>query len=53
MLSMLKRTIDLIYAFLLPDQKNDFGVPFRYRLLVVALVFGAFTSAAYAAVFIQ
>jgi hypothetical protein len=53
MTSILKKTIDQIYAFLLADAVGEFTAPFRYKLRIVLLVLVMSSSAAYPMIFLH
>lgn len=53
MTTILKKTVDSIYSFLLADSGEDLSNSFVKRALFVFLVLAMFSSAAYAMIFIQ
>jgi len=53
MTSILKKTVDQIYAFLLADAVGEFAASFRYKLLIVMLVVAMSSFAAYAMLYVQ
>lgn len=53
MTSILKKTVDRIYALLLADAVGEFSASFNYKLFVVLLVLAMSSSAAYAMLFLQ
>ncbi|MFT4771304.1 MAG: hypothetical protein ACJAZC_001823 [Cryomorphaceae bacterium] len=53
MTTIFKKTVDVIYAFLLADAVEEFSASFRNKALFVFLVFAMFSSAAYAMIFMQ